>query len=151
MLLSWYALRGEGAAEALRPPPCTPTRFYFLIDFPCYLLSFVFIHMYSHLFFLILPFRSFLTIFTTMVLICFFLIPRFCFFFDPSILLFFDPYLFFFDPLAGMDNSCLGSSNQHIKDSFMRLHSLDRMFSEVVIWKEVNLYSVVTSVIFPCF
>ena len=48
-------------------------------------------------FFLILPVRSFLTIFATIVLICFlilicfFLIRRFCFF---------DPYLFFFDPLA---------------------------------------------------
>ena len=94
VLLSWYALRGE----ALRPPPLhPPTRFYFLIDFPCYLLSFVFFHMYPHLFFLIPPFLSFLAIFTTIVLIFFWssfflLIPRFCVF---------DPYLFFFDPLAG--------------------------------------------------
>ena len=105
MLLSWYALRGE----ALRPPPCTPpTRFYFLIDFPCYLLSFVFIHMYSHLFFFFdPPFPQFLDDFHYdrpylffLILICFFLIlicfffliPRFCFF---LILI-----CFFFDPLA---------------------------------------------------
>ena len=51
---------------------------------------------------------------------------------------------------TGMDSSCLGSSNLHINDSSMRLHSLLRLFSEVMIWKEDNLYSVVTSVIFPC-
>ena len=38
VLLSWYALRGE----ALRPPPAPPHPLLFLIDFPCYLLSFIF-------------------------------------------------------------------------------------------------------------
>ena len=139
MLLSWYALRGE----ALRPPPCTPHPLLFFNRLP--LLPTLF-RFYSYVFpfvFFDPPFPQFLDDFHYD--------GPYLFFFDPSILFFFDPYLFFFDPLAGMDNSCLGSSNQHIKDSFMRLHSLDRMFSEVVIWKEVNLYSVVTSVIFPCF
>ena len=36
-------IAGGGAAPSPLHPP---TRFYFLIDFPCYLLSFVFFHMY---------------------------------------------------------------------------------------------------------
>ena len=97
IMTMWRFAGGGIAGGGAAPSPLHPsTRFYFLISFPCYLLSFVFIHMYSHLFFWSslsavswrFSLRSSLFVFLILI----------CFFFDPSIF-FFYPYLFF-DPLA---------------------------------------------------
>ena len=83
-----------GRRCALPPAPPHPLLFFNRLPLLSTLFRF-YSYVFPFVFFLILPFRSFLTIFTTIVLICFFwslfvffsfdpylffLIPRFCFF-----------------------------------------------------------------------
>ena len=63
-------IAGGGAAPSPLHPP---TRFYFLIDFPCYLLSFVFFHMYRFFGFIFSVFLNLYLYPSRLEPVCFFL------------------------------------------------------------------------------
>ena len=91
-------IAGGGAASSpLHPSTC----FYFLISFPCYLLSFVFIHMYSHLFFFWSSLSAVSWRFSLRSSLFVFFLILICVFFDLSILFFWSLFVFF-DPLANV-------------------------------------------------
>ena len=85
-----------GRRCALPPAPPHPLLFFNRLPLLPTLFRF-YSYVFPFVFFFILPFRSFLTIFTTIVLICFFW--SLFVFFDPSILFFWSLFVFF-DPLA---------------------------------------------------
>jgi hypothetical protein len=98
-IMTMWRFAGGGIAGGGAAPLHPSTRFYFLISFPCYLLSFVFIHMYSHLFFFDPPFPQFLDDFHYDRPYLFF-DPYLCFFWSLDFV--FLILIFFFDPLANV-------------------------------------------------